>query len=115
MIMNNLYIIDFTSIHYIKIEEIKSRHNTCMKIKLEETHFTNHDSFENYYYNYFFFKSIFLLNTIKKEFILQSLKDYNFTNCENKNTKSFKKYKYFLTDHLGFDIPFFLIIVDFIS
>ena len=40
MIMNNLYIIDFTSMHYIKIEEIKSRHNTCMIIKLEETHFT---------------------------------------------------------------------------
>ena len=40
MIMNNLYIIDFTSIHYIKIEERKSRHNTCMTIKLEGTHFT---------------------------------------------------------------------------
>ena len=25
MIMNNLYIIDYTSIHYIKIEEIKSK------------------------------------------------------------------------------------------
>ena len=67
MIMNNLYIIDFTSIHYIKIEEIKSRHNTCMIIKLEETHFTILLAFEKLIIS-FSVLSIFL--EISKEFIL---------------------------------------------